>query len=107
MGVVFNPFSGQFVVIPTSGGGTSLPGVTAKYSLPFTTVSWGLSGSDYVIVVLAGTHGIENPTVSVYESVGADYEQVNVNVIKTANDDIQIKVSSVPDNRFNGLLIII
>ncbi len=107
MGVIFNPFSGQFVVVPTSGGGTSLPGITAKYALQFTNVSWGLSGSDYVIVILAGTHSIENPTASVYELVGADYEQVNVNVIKTANDDIQIKVSSVPDNRFNGLLIII
>lgn len=107
MKVAFNPFSGEFVVVPASGGGTPLPGVTAKYALQFTNVSWGLSESDYVITILASTHGIENPTVSIYEILGSNYEQVNVNIIKTVNDDIQIKVSSVPDNRFNGLIIII
>ena len=107
MAVVYNPFSGELVLVPTSGGGTPSNPITVKYSSTFTNATWALSGLDYVITISANVHGIQDPTASVYELVGSDYEQVNCVVVKKTNNDILIKVSSTPDNRFNGLLIII
>jgi hypothetical protein len=103
MGVVYNPFNGTLTLIPNSGSSSG----TVKYFSTFVVADWVSSAPDYTITIPAATHNISNPTVTVYEKNGTDYDQVFTVVSVNASNDIIIKTSSNPDNRFDGLVVIV
>lgn len=107
MSIVFNPFSGGFDFTGTSSGGG--PSLAERYALSFNnTTDWTLSAPDYTLTILAGTHGKgTNPSVHVFELVGLNYEQIVTNVTVNASGDVTLKVTQLPDNRFNGAILII
>lgn len=89
----------------TGGSGTIAP----RYSHSFNNSgSWTLSGDSYFITVPRISHdkGV-TPTATVYEEVSLQFEQVNTSISVSDVGDITISVSSTPDNRFNGRIIII
>lgn len=101
MGATFNPFSGQMVLVPTPST------ETVKPTTSFLTSDWALVGNEYVLTIPASVHNVTNPTTTVYEAVGADYHIVNVGILVRANADVVLTVSSSPDNRFVGIVVII
>jgi hypothetical protein len=86
-----------------SGGGSGNP----PYSLAFNDdSSWTLDGSDYRITVPSGVHQRgPNVIVKAYQSVGSDFEEVEVHVTKTSAGSVTIRVGLT--SRFSGKLIII
>lgn len=107
MSIVFNPLSGQFDFVGAGSGGG--PATATKYTRAFNnTTDWTLSSPDYFITTLAATHGKGTvPSVMVFELVGSDYELVVANILISASGDVTVKVAASPDNRFNGLILII
>lgn len=105
MAVTFNPFTGQ-LDITGAGSGTAL---ALRYTQTFNnTTDWTLAAPDYTITITAATHGKGiNPNVQVFEQVGLNYDVVNVVVEKNASGDVTIKVAQIPDNRFNGFVLIV
>jgi hypothetical protein len=101
MSTVFNPFSGQLVLVPTPST------ETAKATAAFFIVDWSLVGSEYVITVASTFHKITNPVATVYEVIGTDYQRVNVEILVKSNNDVLIKIDALPDNRFNGFIVIV
>lgn len=104
MGVVYNPLSGT---LDFTGASEASTPETVKYVYEFLSTGWILDGSDYKLIVPFSTHQIQNPKVSVYELVGGSYEQVFSSVLFDSSFNITIKTCSNPDNRFQGLLIIL
>lgn len=107
MGIKFNPigFSGLDFV---GGGGTSPTGPAERYAAPFSIAAWNLNGTEYELSITAGTHGKGiNPSISVYEQVGLNFELVNVSITVDALGNITLRVSATPDNRFEGAVLII
>lgn len=107
MGIKFNPigFSGLDFV-----GGSSAPvvGPAERYAAPISIASWNLNGSEYELSITAGTHGKGiNPSISVYEQVGLNFELVNVSITVDSLGNITLRVSATPDNRFDGAVLII
>jgi hypothetical protein len=93
------------LIYPASvGSGSS----TAKYIRTFVVGDWTLSGSDYFITISENTHGIgTDPTVVAYFDNGTTFEEVEVDVSINDAGDVTIKVTSTPDNRFDGKITII
>jgi len=108
MSIRFNPLGLEGLDIVGSGGGGS-PGPAQRYVLPFNnSTDWTLNAPDYTITISAASHGSGvNPNISVFELVGSIYELVQTSVDVNASGDVTIKVSQSPDNRFNGLVLII
>lgn len=79
----------------------------AKKIISFTTADWTLSGDEYLLTVTAVIHekGI-NPEVIVLENTGAEFAEVILYKAINASGDLLLAVSSTPDNRFAGKLII-
>ena len=74
------------------------------------TTDWGVaSGGYYSYTVLASVHERgTNPTVDVFELVGADYNKVEPDLISVnASGDITIRVPENPDCRFEGRMVIV
>lgn len=109
MGTKFNPLSGIGLDFTgTSGGGGG--GLATRYTATFNdNTNWGSpSGGFYTLVKTALTHGHgTTPNVQVFELVGAVYEEVFLATIVNASGDVSIQVTDSPDNRFNGLILII
>lgn len=105
--LTYNPFTGNFDFTGSGGGGGSGP--AERYVASFNnTTDWTLASPDYTLTVLAATHGKGiNPSVQIFELVGLNYEQVSTNVTVNASGDVTLKVNEVPDNRFNGAILII
>jgi hypothetical protein len=104
MGIKFNPlgFSGLDFV----GGASSAP--AARYTQSFQVSDFSLNSGEYQLTINALTHGRgPTPSVFAFEQNGSDFEQVNVSVLVNPLGDITISVSSNPDNRFDGVLLII
>lgn len=94
-----------YVPAAVSSGGTS---TAARYLVPFTSGTWVLSGTDYVITVNAGTHNKgTSPTVSAYLDTGSTYEEVVVATTIDTSGNVTIYVTATPDNRFSGKLLIL
>lgn len=108
MGVKFNILKDLGIdFVGTSGGSPSGP--AERYFATFNnTTDWTLSSPNYVRTITAATHGKGvNPSVSVFELNGSDYELVNVGITISNIGDVTISVSETPNNRFNGLILII
>jgi hypothetical protein len=103
--IAFNPFSGQFDYVGTSGGGIVVP----TYELAITNnTQWGVaSGGIYSITILASNHGHGvNPLVQCLETNGSNYDLIIVAHKLNASGDITIEVDETPDNRFLGKILI-
>lgn len=106
MAYKFNPFTGNLDLISNVTPTVQTPNYAETFDA---TTDWGAaSGGFYSITILAATHGKgTNPIIQVYELNGADYELVELSVsINSGTGDIRIAVSEVPDNRFEGKIII-
>lgn len=103
MKLKYNPLSGQFdFVNPTAS--SSL----AKHDQSFNaTTDWTVDGAIYKIIITEATHGAGvNPTFQVFEIVGADSIEIFPSVTYNVSGDITLSVTSSPDNRFAGKIII-
>jgi hypothetical protein len=91
---------------PLTASGTGASFVPPFSSL-FTTLTWVLTSGEYEIQVAPATHGRGiNPTVHVYESVGSDFEEVELSITILPTGIVSIKISASPDLRFNGKITI-
>ena len=105
MGIKFNPigFSGLDFV----GGGSAGPAQRDDVTFDATT-SWVLNGSNYELSIPALSHGRgDNPTVTVLEEVSGNFEVVQAVIIVSPTGDVTVQVSSTPDTRFAGKVILI
>jgi hypothetical protein len=92
------------LISPTASSASS----TAKYITDFDIVDWVAAGANYTITITAGTHGVgSSPTVRTYLDTTTEFEEVEVDVVVETTGDVVISVTSTPDNRFKGKLIII
>jgi hypothetical protein len=79
----------------------------AKYTRSFVTTDWTLNGSDYELLILAAVHSKgSNLQIQVYQQNGADYEEVIVGINVLSSGNVVLTVSSTPDARFNGKVLI-
>lgn len=103
----FNPLTGELDLTGAGSGGG--PSLAERYTETFNnTTDWTLASPDYTFTVLAATHSKgTTPIIQLYELSGADYINVDVNVVVSALGDVTILVNAVPDLRFNGLILII
>jgi hypothetical protein len=86
----------------TVGGGDSTP-----YTQDFIIGDWvGPSLGAYTIIVPFATHSKQDPIIEVFETIVSDNELVNVNILVDVSFNITISVSSDPDLRFAGKIII-
>ena len=94
----------QASVAAGGGGGSGTP-----YSTVFNVGSWnGPSSGFYSITVLAVSHNKgTSPGVQVFELDGALYGQVETIISINGSGDVEVKVSSSPDNRFDGKIVIL
>lgn len=77
------------------------------YSQTFVVADWvGPSAGAYTLTIPKSTHLQTQPECSVFELDGLDYIEVTVGVRVTPADDIILTVNEVPDNRFDGRVII-
>lgn len=109
MGLTYNFLTGQFDFTGVGGGGGG-PSTATRYTATFNnTTDWGVSAPDYTFTVLATNHGKGiTPSVQVFEDIGGgSYEEVITNITINSSGDVILKVSQSPDNRFNGLVLII
>lgn len=109
MGVIFDPITGQIILIPESSGGGSPTPQTPNYVKTFNSSSdWGSpSGGIYTLNIPATTHGKGlNPIVQVMESISGHFESVVISHSLSTSGDISLEVNATPDNRFAGKIII-
>lgn len=101
MSLVFNPLGPPFDYVGTSAA-------PVKYNTTFTPVSFTLNSGLYEYTVTAATHAAGNrPVCQVFELVSGDYELVQAVVIVNASGDVTIQVTSSPDLRFTGRIVIL
>lgn len=94
--------------INATGSGGS--GSVSAHSQTFNATSdWsGPSGGVYSITVLESSHDKgTNPIVQIFELVGSDYEEVQVDISINSNGDVTISVTENIDTRFVGKIIIL
>ena len=99
---IVNPFTGQLDADDGgSGGGSSF----VPYEQSVSTVDFTLNVSVYELSISAGTHGLGTTVVAqVFDNTGdMIYPNININ----GSGDIVISVSSSPDLRFNGKVIVV
>lgn len=86
------------------GGGSGTP----PFNSPFVSGDWSLNGANYDLAITEATHGQgAQLNVQVFEKVGTDYREVVVDILISSTGNITISVSSSPDLRFEGKIIII
>lgn len=89
----------------TSGGAS---GPAQRHLQSFDTPDWNLAGADYTFTIDFTTHQISSsPTVTVYFDNTVTFEEVIVPVFINSVGDVTITVSSSPDNRFKGKVVIV
>jgi hypothetical protein len=62
---------------------------------------------NYYITINFTTHNKENPTISVFETSGSNFVEVETQVTIDSSNNVIISVPSSPDLRFSGKIIII
>lgn len=89
----------------TQGGAADLSKYTAMFN---NTSDWVLNGSNYEYTVIAALHGNKpNPVVQTFETISGTDDLVFPDIIRTSGNNIILQVSQVPDNRYNGRIIIL
>jgi hypothetical protein len=90
------------------GTGTSAS-VAPRYSSSFNNAgAWTLDGSSYTITILESVHDKgTSPTVTAYEDDTITFQEVDVSISVNAIGDVTMSVTSSPDNRFSGKIVII
>ena len=79
----------------------------ASYVGTFTVGSWLLDVDKYKLTVTAATHGRgASPILQVYQENGLNFDEVLTGVETTPAGNITVTVSSSPDLRFAGKIII-
>ncbi len=87
-----------------TGGGSGNPPFVSFFNV----VSWIASGSEYHITLLESVHNLGTALqVQVFEESGADYSLVDIETIITVTGDVTITINQIPDNRFDGKLVIV
>lgn len=78
-----------------------------SYSDTFVIADWVLNVDHYELVINEAIHlqGI-NPDASIYETNGAEFDEVSTGLTVTNAGVVTFKVSNVPDLRFDGKFII-
>lgn len=102
MPIIINPFTGQFDITGTSGGGSP----STPFAVSFTTGNFVLVVDQYIFTVTAASHQKTQPTATVYEENGVDFDEVEVSIKVLANNDVQLIVPQTPDLRFDGKIVI-
>lgn len=99
----FNGLTGQLDLVSSPTTSTTL-----KYLVSFNnTTQWTLNGSYYEFLIPASTHGAGvTPITQVFEVIAGVSTEVLVDLSFNALGDIVIRVTSVPDNRFTGKVIV-
>lgn len=84
------------------GSGEDVPNYSSSFN---STSDWIANGSFYEISINQTVHlkGL-NPIVQVFETVGSDYEKIELAIIVAANGNV--KIQTVSNLRFNGKIII-
>lgn len=121
MPFALNPFTGQFDIITNADADIAaiqaqvnnlqtqvdnIEDQTEKITVAFTAASFILVVDQYIFTVPTATHGKIDPLVVVYETNGANFDEVTASVKILANKNVQLIVPQTPDLRFNGKLII-
>ena len=105
MAFEFNPLTGEFDIVGSSGSGAQAP----NYLQTFVSGDWvGPVDGFYSLTILASIHnkGI-NPVIQVFELNGTDYEEIDLSItVHSITGDITLGVTETPDSRFNGKIII-
>lgn len=79
----------------------------ASYSANFTIPSWLLNGDKYEYSILAITHNRgSSPILQIYQQNGLNFDEVLTGIEITPIGNITLTVSSSPDLRFAGKIII-
>lgn len=103
----FNPLTGDFDLVGTGGGGGPVS-QTPNYVQTFSTTDFtGPTSGNYILTVLATSHGKGlNPAVQLMEDIGGGlYEVVVAPFTIDGSGNIQLLITSSPDQRFNGKII--
>ena len=93
---------------PLGAGGGS--GSGDPYTQNFNNTSdWGSpSGGFYNITILQSTHEKgTSPQIQTFESIGGGFNLIDTSVQVNASGDVTISVTSSPDNRFTGRIVIL
>lgn len=105
--IKFNPLSGQFDFVGTSGGPVvQSPNYVQTFNA---TTDWGAaSGGFYTITIPLATHSKgNNPVIQIFELIGSDYDVVETTVfIDSVTGAISFKALQSPDSRFQGKIVI-
>jgi hypothetical protein len=87
-----------------TGGGSATP----PFDSPFVVGDWNLNGANYELTVTEATHGKGTKlSVQVFEKVGVDYREIEVDILVTSTGNVTISISSATDLRFEGRIIIV
>lgn len=79
----------------------------ASYSSNFIVASWSLDAPVYRLTIPAATHGRgASPILQVYQENGLVFDEVHTGIEINNLGDITLTVSSNPDLRFDGKVII-
>ena len=108
MGILINPITGNLDFTGSGGGGGGPVSQTPNYVHSFTSANFtGPGGGFYTLSLAAATHGKgTNPVVQIYETNGANFEQVFAFCQIDGSGNITMKVTASPDSRFSGKLIV-
>jgi len=101
-----NTYNNINIASESSGG---VPGESnPPYAATVSVSSWSDNGSEYEFNVPQSTHSRGAVlAVQTYELDGSDYSEVEVNTIVNTSGDVKITISSSPDLRFDGRIIIV
>lgn len=100
--ITADPLTNSLDFTSTGVGGLS------KYSQVFVTTDWVLNGNSYELTILSTVYGNKpNPIIHTYETILGEDTIVVPSVNRNINNDIILQVSQVPDNRYNGKVIIL
>lgn len=116
------PISNDEITFTSSNSSVSIVGNTATNTIDFitssapatkytaifnNTSSWVLNGSNYEYKILSATHGKANPVTETYETISGMDSLVFPEILRNAGNDVILQVTQVPDNRYNGKVIIL
>lgn len=83
------------------------PVEVSKYQKTFTVSDWAQVGDSYEISISVNEHKLGvSPTVQVFETISGLEHKLITTVIVDSLGNIVLQVSTVPDNKFTGKVII-
>ena len=104
MKFVLNATTGQLDLVGDSSGG----GGNSTFTKSITNTDWVLNGDTYSVTVTAATHGAGvSPMVDTYFFDGTNYEKNDTVILVDTSGNVTVQVTSSPDNRFDGNIVII